>query len=342
MTFVSLRPAIIAALFLLASASEPHAATTIEAVKTRGALTCGVNTGNPGFAVPDSQGHYQGFEVDLCRAIAAAIFGDAGKLKLLPLSSQQRFTALQTGEIDVLSRSATWTLTRDAQLALEFAAVTFYDGQGVMVPTKLGAKSLKELNGASVCILSGSTSELNIADYARANGISFKPIVIESLDQAVETFFSGRCDAYTTDKSGLAAVRASRTNNPADYIILPETISKEPIGLATRKDDPLFADVVRWTMFALIEAEERGITSANVEGFKTSPDPNVQRLLGITPGMGAALGLSEHWAYDAIKAVGNYGEIFARNLGPATPLAMDRGLNDLWTKGGLIYALPIR
>ncbi|HWK45539.1 MAG TPA: amino acid ABC transporter substrate-binding protein [Stellaceae bacterium] len=305
-------------------------------------MACGINTGNPGFALADSQGHFQGFEIDLCRAVAAAILGDPDKIKFSPLSSQQRFTALQSGEIDVLSRSATWTLTRDAQLGLDFAAVTFYDGQGVMVPAKLGIKSLKELNGASVCILSGSTSELNIADYARANGISFKPIVIEGVDPAVESFFSGRCDAYTTDKSGLAAVRASRAGQPGDYVILPETISKEPISLATRKDDPQFSDIVRWTMYALIEAEERGITAATIDSFKTSTDPGVQRLLGVVPGMGAALGLPETWAYTAIKSVGNYGEIFERNLGPKTPLAMDRGLNALWTKGGLLYAPPIR
>jgi general L-amino acid transport system substrate-binding protein len=260
----------------------------------------------------------------------------------VPLTAQQRFTALQSGEVDLLSRNTTWTLLRDSDLGLNFAAVVFYDGQGFMVPKKLGVKSAKELNGATVCVQPGTTTELNLADYFRANKMQFKPVVIEKLDEVENAFFSGRCDAYTTDRSGLAATRAARAPNPDDYVILPEVISKEPLAPAVRQGDDQWNDIVRWVIYALFEAEEKNITAKNVDDMAKSDDPTIKRLLGVTPGMGKALGVDEKWAYNAIKAVGNYGEIFERNVGEGSPLRLDRGPNNLWTHGGLIYAMPIR
>ncbi len=314
----------------------------LEAVKKRGSLICGVTTGVAGFASADSQGKWAGLDVDLCRAVAAAIFGDAGKLKIVPTTAQQRFTALQSGEVDLLARNTTWTLTRDTALGFDFTSINYYDGQGFMVPKKLGVKSAKELNGATVCVAPGTTTELNLADYFRANKMTFKPVVIEKLEEVRAAFFAGRCDVYTTDASALYSTRAANAPNPDDYIILPEIISKEPLGPLVRHGDNQFADIVRWTLFAQIEAEEYGITSKNIDEMMKSDNPTIKRILGVTPGMGKALGVDETWVYNIIKQVGNYGESFDRNVGMGSPLKIDRGLNALWTKGGLQYAPPIR
>ena len=270
------------------------------------------------------------------------MLGDASKVKYVPLNAQQRFTALQSGEVDLLSRNTTWTQQRDTALGLNFAAVTFYDGQGFMVPKKLNVKSAKELNGATVCVQPGTTTELNLADYFRATKMTFRPVVIQELADVEKAFFEGRCDVYTTDASGLASTRAAKSGNPADFVILPELISKEPLGPVVRHGDDEWFDIVKWTVYALFEAEERGVTAANAEEMKKNTDPNVQRLLGVTPGMGKNLGLDEEWAVRAIKAVGNYGEVFERNVGRNTPLKLERGLNALWTQGGLMYAMPFR
>jgi general L-amino acid transport system substrate-binding protein len=326
----------------VALASAAQAGETFDKVKKAGVLTCGVNTGLAGFGQPDNQGKYTGLDIDICRAIAAAMFGDAEKVKYLPLTAQQRFTALQSGEVDILSRNTTWTLQRDTELGLNFGPVVYYDGQGFMVPKKLGVKSAKELNGATICVQPGTTTELNLADYFRANKMSFKPLVIEKLDEVQNAYFSGRCDVFTTDRSGLAATRIARAPNPDDHVILPEVISKEPLAPAVRQGDDQWHDVVDWVVYALFEAEEKGITAKNVDEMAKSDDPNIKRMLGVTPGMGKALGLDEKWAYNAIKAVGNYGEIFDRNVGRDSPLKLDRGINALWTHGGLMYAMPIR
>src|SRR6185437_7407919 len=319
-----------------------QAGATLDAVKKNGAVSCGVSTGLQGFSLADSQGRYAGLDVDICRMVAAAVLGDAGKVKYVPLSSQQRFTAIQSGEVDILSRTTTWTLQRDTQLGLNFAPVVFYDGQGFMVPKKLGLKSAKELKGATVCVQPGTTTELNLADFFRANKLDFKPVVIEKLEEVEAAYFSVRCDAYTTDRSGLAATRIGKAANPDDHVILPEVISKEPLAPAVRHGDDEWFDIVKWTVYASIEAEEDGITSKNVDEKTKSDDPNVKRLLGVTPGMGKAMGLDEKWAYNLIKQVGNYGEVFDRNVGKDSPLKLERGLNDLWTRGGLMYSMPVR
>jgi general L-amino acid transport system substrate-binding protein len=295
-----------------------------------------------GFASADSQGKWTGLDVDTCRAIAAAIFGDADKVKYVPTTAQQRFTALQSGEVDLLVRTTTWTLTRDTALGFDFTGVNYYDGQGFMVNKKLGVKSAKELNGATVCVQPGTTTELNLADYFRANKMTFKPVVIEKVEETRAAFFSGRCDVFTTDASGLYSTRAANAPNPDDYIILPEIISKEPLGPLVRHGDNQFADIVRWTLFAQIEAEEYGITSKNVDEMLKSDNPTIKRILGVTPGMGKALGVDEKWVYNIIKQVGNYGEMFERNVGMGSPLKIARGQNALWTQGGLQYAPPIR
>jgi general L-amino acid transport system substrate-binding protein len=319
------------------------AGNNLDAVKTRGALICGVAAGGlAGFMAADSQGKWKGLDIDVCRAVAAAIFGDSEKVKYVPVSPQQRFTALQSGEVDMLSNNTTWTLTRDTALGLDFTGVTYYDGQGFMVPKTLGVKSAKELNGATICVPSGSTTELNIADYFRANKMSFKPVIIEDADQIRAAFFSGRCDVYTGDRARLYATRAANATNPDDYLILPEIISKEPLGPLVRHGDNQFADVVRWAQYAMIEAEEYGITSKNVDEMLKSENPSIKRILGVTPGMGKALGVDERWVYTIVKQVGNYGEAFDRNLGMGSPLKIDRGINKLWTEGGLQYAPPIR
>ena len=317
----------------------------LDSIRARGALICGVGQGTAGFMMADSQGKWVGLDVDVCRAVAAAIFGDAEKVKYVPLSSQQRFTALQSGEVDILSNNTTDTLTRDTALGLDFTAVTYYDGQGFLVNKKLGVKSARELNGATVCVLPGSTTELNLADYFRANKMTFKPVVIEKVEEVRAAFFSGRCDVYTNDSSSLYATRAANVPPPAkpeDFIVLPEIISKEPLAPAVRHGDNQFADIVRWSLFAMLEAEEYGITSKNVDEMLKSDNPSIKRILGVTPGMGKALGVDEKWVYNIVKQVGNYGESFERNVGQGSPLKIDRGLNKLWTQGGLQYSPPIR
>ncbi|UEM19222.1 amino acid ABC transporter substrate-binding protein [Skermanella mucosa] len=330
------------ALAIALGSGAASAGPTLNAVKQKGFVQCGVNTGLPGFSNPDSQGNWTGLDVDFCRAVAAAIFGDAKAVRFTPLSAQQRFTALQSGEIDILSRNTTWTLTRDTSLGLNFAPTTFYDGQGFMVPKALGVSSAAELSGATVCVQPGTTTELNLADYFRAKGMQFQPVVIESFDEVNAAFFSGRCDVYTTDASGMASIRSTLAPNPDDYIILPELISKEPLGPAVRHGDDEFYDIVKWTVYATIEAEEKGVNSGNVDEMLKSQDPTIQRLLGSNPGVGQALGLDEKWAYNVIKTVGNYGEIFERNVGVKTALKLERGPNALWTNGGLMYAMPVR
>jgi len=335
----------VAAATLIGAAGTAHAGKDLDAVKARGQLICGVSTGVAGFALADSQGKWTGLDVDVCRAVAAAILGDSEKVKYVPTTAQQRFTALQSGEVDMLSRTTTWTLTRDTALGFDFTGINYYDGQGFMVNKKLGVKSAKELNGATICVAPGTTTELNLADYFRANKMTFKPVVIEKVDEIRAAFFSGRCDVYTTDSSALAATRAANVPPPAkpdDFVILPEIISKEPLAPAVRHGDNQFADIVRWTQYAMLEAEEYGITSKNVDEMLKSENPTIKRILGTTPGMGKALGVDEKWVYNIVKQVGNYGESFDRNVGPGSLLKIDRGLNKLWTQGGLQYGMPIR
>ena len=318
-----------------------QAGKDLDAVKKKGFVQAGVNGGVFGFGMPDEKGVWKGLDVDTARAVAAAIFGDADKVKFTPLTAQQRFTALQSGEIDLLTRNATRTLTRETQLGLNFVAVNYYDGQGFMVPKNLGVKSAKELDGATVCVLPGTTTEQNAADYFRTNKMAWKPVVIESTTELAKTFFAGRCDVLTSDASQLAGTRAVAPN-PKDYIILPEIISKEPLAPAVRHGDDQFRDIVDFSVLAMINAEELGITSQNVDEMMKSSDPAIQRFLGVSPGNGAALGLDEKWAYNIIKQVGNYGEVFERNVGVNTTLGLERGLNALWTNGGLMYSPPFK
>ena len=331
-----------AALLLVVAAGPALAGPTLDKVKKAGYVTCGVNTGLAGFSMADREGRYTGLDVDTCRAVAAAVLGDATKAKFVPATAQQRFTLLQSGEIDILTRNTTWTLTREGDLGFVFAPVTYYDGQGFMVSKQSGVKSAKELNGATVCVQSGTTTDLNLSDYFRTNKMSFKPLVIEKLDEAENAFFSGRCDAYTTDRSGLAASRAAKATNPDDYVILPEVISKEPLAPAVRQGDDEWLNIVKWSVYAMINAEEKGVDSKNVDAMKKSEDPEVQRMLGAIPGMGKSLHLDEAWAYTIIKQVGNYGEVFERNVGKSSPLKLERGINALWNQGGLMYAMPVR
>jgi general L-amino acid transport system substrate-binding protein len=328
-----------AALTMVISANHADAQSTLDAVKAKGFIQCGVNSSVPGFSAPDSQGVWRGIDVDVCKAVAAAVFGDANKVRYTPTTAQQRFTALQSGEVDMLSRNTTWTLARDTSLGLDFVGVNFYDGQGFMVARKLNVKSAKELNGATICVQPGTTTELNLTDYFRANKMNFTPVVIEKLDEVEAAFFSGRCDAYTTDVSGLASTRAVKAANPNDYVILPEVISKEPLGPAVRHGDNRWADIVRWSYNAMLEAEELGIDSKNVDSMLNSPNPNIQRFVGKTGGLGQMLGVSDQWSYNIIKQVGNYAESYERNI---TPLGIERGINKLWKDGGLQYSPPIR
>jgi general L-amino acid transport system substrate-binding protein len=316
-----------------------QAQSTFDAVKSKGYVQCGVNTGLAGFAQPDSKGEWKGLDVDMCRAVAAAMFGDAKKVRYTPLTAQQRFTALQSGEVDMLARNTTWTITRDTSLGLNFAGVNFYDGQGFMVPKKLGVKSAKQLNGATVCVQPGTTTELNLADYFRANRMTFKPVVIEKLEEVNNAYFSGRCDVLTTDVSGLVSVRGSRAPNPADHVILPEVISKEPLGPVVRHGDDRWFDVVKWSLNAMIEAEELGLTSKNIDQQASSTNPSIQRFIGASGDIGKMLALDNKWAYNIVKQVGNYGESYEENL---KPLGFERGVNELWTKGGIMYAPPLR
>ena len=315
---------------------------TLETVKKRGHLKCGVSQGLPGFSSTDSKNNWQGIDVDYCRALAAVIFKDSKKVKYVPLSSKERFTALQSGEIDILSRNTTYTLSRDASLGVDFIGVVYYDGQGMMVKKDLGVKSALELDGATICVNSGTTTELNIADYFRANSMKYKLVSFEKSDEVVAAYDSGRCDVYTTDQSGLYAQRI-KLKKPADHTVLPEVISKEPLGPAVRHGDNEWADLSRWTLYALIEAEEFGVSSKNVDKLvKSSKDPGVRRLLGVESNLGGKIGTDKQWAYRIISQVGNYGEIFERNLGKNTTLGISRGLNALWKDGGLQYAMPVR
>jgi general L-amino acid transport system substrate-binding protein len=327
-------------LAVLALAALPvYGQSTLDAVKGKGFVQCGVNTGLAGFSQPDSRGVWKGIDVDLCRAVAAAVFGDSSKVRYTPLTAQQRFTALQSGEVDILARNTTWTITRDTSLGLNFVGVNYYDGQGFMVPKKLNVKSAKQLNGATICVQPGTTTELNLADYFRANKMSFKPVVIEKLEEVLNAYFAGRCDVFTTDVSGLVSTRASRAPNPSDHVILPEVISKEPLGPAVRHGDDRWFDVVKWSLMAMMEAEELGLTSKNIDGQMASTNPSIQRFVGATGDIGKMLGLDNKWAYNVVKQVGNYAESFDANL---TPLGFERGLNRLWTQGGILYPIPLR
>jgi len=331
---------VVLVLVLLATGGTAVGAT-LDEVRARGVLTVGVNAGVAGFSMPDDKGIWKGLDVDTAKAIAAAVFGDANKVKYVPLTAVQRLPALQSKEVDVLCRNTTATLTRETVNGLNFVHVNYYDGQGFLISKKMNVKSAKQLKGATVCVLPGTTTEMNAADFFRKNGMPWKPVVIENNAELNKAFFAGRCDCLTSDASQLAAIR-SVAPNPGDYIILPEIISKEPLSPAVRHGDDQWYDIANWSVMALIEAEEMGITSKNVDEMLKSTDPQVQRFLGVSPGFGKALGLDEKFAYNIIKQVGNYGEVFDRNVGPKTPLGLERGLNDLWTSGGLMYAIPFR
>ncbi len=314
---------------------------TLDTVKARGMLACGVNTGIAGFSAPDDKGQWYGLDVDVCRAVAAAIFKDASKVKFVPLSAKERFTALQSGEIDLLSRNTTWTMSRDTSAGLNFTGVTYYDGQGFMVKMSLGVSSAKELSGATVCVQTGTTTELNLADFFRKQKLEYKPVVFEKLDETLAAYNTDRCDVFTSDLSQLYAERL-KLGNPSNHIVLPEVISKEPLGPAVRQGDPGWANLVRWSLYAMINAEELGVTQANVDSMLASTNPEVRRLLGKEGDFGRGIGVDNDWAYQIIKQVGNYGESFERNVGSGSRLNIARGLNKLWKDGGLQYAPPIR
>ncbi len=335
-----LKIGVLAAALLLPVLAQ--ASPTVDAIKKRGELICGVSQGSAGLSSVDAQGHWQGLDVDVCRALAAATLGSPDKVRYVPLSSQQRFTALQSGEIDVLSRNTTITSSRDDGLGISSTAIVFYDGQGFLVPKKLGVKHATELDGAQVCVQPGTVNEQNLVDYFKKNKLSYHPVVIENLVELEQAFYAGRCDVYLSDVSTLAASRAARAKNPDDFVILPERINKSPLGPFVRQNDPSWAATVKWTVNAVVEAEELGITSTNVDQLQNSQDAQVRRLLGTDPGIGKNFGLDDRWAYRAIKAVGNYGEIWDRNLGTNTPLKLARGLNAQWDKGGLLYSPPFQ
>ncbi len=341
-----LKPLILASVFGLSAVAA--SAATLDDVKAKGFIQCGSNPGLTGFGVPDDQGNWTGFDVDFCRAIAAAVFGDPTKVKFSPLNAKERFTALQSGAIDVLSRNSTWTMSRDTTLGLTFAAVTYYDGQGFMVPNKLNVKSAKELNGASVCVQTGTTTELNLADYFKANKMEYKVVAFEKNEEVLKAYQEGRCDVYSTDQSGLYA-EVLKFTNPADHMVLPEIISKEPLGPVVRQGDAQWFNIVKWVHGAMVNAEEFGVTSKNVDEMKTSTNPEIQRLLSVKVknpdgtdadnDFGKGLGLGPDWAYNIVKMVGNYGEVFDKNL---AQLKIARGKNALWNQGGLQFAAPIR
>lgn len=327
----------------LAGLTSAHAGKTIDTIKQRDQISIGISSGVPGFSAADSKGQWSGLDVDVGKAIAAALLGDASKVKWVPLVSQQRFTALQSGEVDVLSRNTSVTLTRDASMGLAFTAVVFYDGQGFMVPAKTKVTSAKQLKGATVCVQAGTTSEKNMTDFSRIHKLNLKPVVFDKFDAANAAYFAGRCQAYTTDASGLASVRAKEAKDSKEHVILTDLISKEPLGPLVRRGDDEWLAVVRWVVHGLVEAEENGITQANVDKLKAeTTDPTIGRLLGKTEDTGKLLGLDKEWLVRAIKAVGNYGEIYERNVGEKTPVGLARGKNKLWTDGGLMYALPVR
>jgi len=333
--------ACILALAVVFAAQSATAQTTLKAVKSRGILNCGAHGSLAGFGLPDAQGKWTGLDVDVCRAIAAAIFNDPTKVKFVPLTAKDRFTALQSGEVDVLSRNTTWTISRDTSLGLNFTGVDYYDGQGFMVHKALKVNSALELNGASVCVQQGTTTELNLADYFRAHKMQLKTVTFATANEAVKAYDAGRCDTYTTDASGLYAERL-RLSNPDDNIVLPEIISKEPLGPVVRHGDDQWFDIVKWVLFAMINAEELGITQKNVGDMMKSSNPAIKRFVGTEGNYGEQLGLTKDWAVRIVKAVGNYGEAFERNVGKSSPLKIDRGLNKLWNQGGIQYAPPIR
>ena len=334
--------AVAATLLATGALAQPQApGPTLAAVKQRDILVCGTSTGAAGFSVPDSRGEYRGLDSDLCRATAAAVLGDATKIRWVPLTGTARLPALQSGQVDVLIRTTTWTQVRDTANGLNFTVINFYDGQGFLLRKSLGLKRATELQGASICVTAGSTNELNLADWARINKVDYRPVVFEQNDEARRAYLSGRCDAYSTDASQLAGLRSSFPD-PEEHVILPDIISKEPHAPVVRHGDDQWFDIIRWTVFALLAAEELGVTQANVEAQRDSPNPEIRRLLGLTGDHGPLMGLDRAWAFNAIKAVGNYGEIFERNLGMGSAVKLSRGLNDLWTRGGLMYAPPVR
>ena len=336
---VQLLSALAGTALALAMASSAFAGT-LEDVKAKGFLQCGVNTGLPGFGNPDASGNWTGLDVDYCRAIAAAVFADPTKVKLTPLDAKQRFTALQSGEVDVLIRNTTWTMSRDTGLGFTFAGINYYDGQGFMVKKSLGVKSAKELDGASICLQSGTDTEYNLSDYFKQNGLKYTPIAFEKLPEVLAAFDAGRCDGYTTDSSGLYANRL-QLKNPNDYVILPEVISQEPLGPVVRQNDAAWLNVVKWSHMALLDAEQLGVNKANVDDMLKSDNPAIQRLLGVSGDFGKPMGLDPKWAYNIIKALGNYGEIFEKNVGSGSRLKIERGYNRLWSAGGLQYGVPI-
>ena len=330
-----------AALTLLTLVPLRAAEDTLQVVKQRGYVKCGVSQGLPGFSNPDDKGNWNGIDVDLCRAVAAAVFGTDEKVKFTPLSAKERFTALQSGEVDLLARNTTWSMHRDTALGVDFTGVNYYDGQGFMVRAELGITSTKELDGASLCTNLGTTTELNAADYFRTHNMQYEMVAFEKADEAVSAYNAGRCDAYTTDQSALYAQRLKLTD-PKAHIVLPQIISKEPLGPVVRQGDDQWGDIVRWSHNAMLNAEELGVTSSNVEAMKSSSNPSVKRLLGLDGSFGANMGISNNWAYHIIRTVGNYAETFERNVGKDTPLGIARGVNALWKDGGLQYAPPIR
>ena len=323
------------------SAAPASAQATLDAVKKRGKILCGVSPVAPGFSYADDKGVRRGFDTDLCRAISAAVFGDSEKVDFIPLNTNVRFQALQSGEVDILSRQTTWSFTRDTSLGLDFGPVTFYDGQGLMVPAKLGVKSAAELANAAICLLPGTTTLQNLEDYFRPKNVKYESVVFENSDEWRNAFFTGRCDAITTDRSDLASVRAI-ASDPAAYVILPETISKEPLAPVVRQNDSNWRDIVSWVVYAQFAAEEKGIKSSNVDTFLKSEDPEIQRMMGVNGDFGKMLGLDAKWSYNVIKTMGNYAEMFDRNVGPNTRLGLTRGPNKLWTEGGLLYSPPFR
>ncbi|NWE18968.1 amino acid ABC transporter substrate-binding protein [Pseudomonas sp. P7548] len=327
---------------VLGASGLAQAGATLDAIHKKGFIQCGVSDGIPGFSVPDKNGKQQGIDVDVCHAVAAAVFGDAGKVRFTPTNGKERLAALQSGEIDILSRSTTWTSSRDAGMGLVFTGVTYYDGAGFMVNKKLGVSSATELDGASICIQAGTTTELNTSDFFRSRGLKFTPITFDTSEETAKALQAGRCDVITADKSQLNAQRSQMTT-PSDFVILPETISKEPMGPSVRRGDDEWFSIVRWTLFAMLNAEEAGVTSANVEAqAKATKNPDVARLLGADGEYGKDLKLPRDWVVQVVKQVGNYGEVFNRAFGPGTPLAIDRGLNNLWNNGGIQYAPPVR
>jgi len=331
------------ALLLGLTAAVPtlsHAGTLEDVIK-EDVLKCGVSTGIPGFSAADSKGVWVGLDVDFCKSVASAVLGDASKVKYFPLTAKERFTALQSGEIDVLARATTWTITRDASLGLNFAGVNYYDGQGFLVSNKLGIKSAKELDGATFCIQAGTTTELNLTDYFKANGMEYKAVTYDTSGQTIDGFKKGRCDAVTSDASQLYGLKL-KMDDPTSVSVLPEIISKEPLGPVVRQGDDPWFNIIRWTLFATIEAEELGVSSSNVEAMLKSDNPGIQRLLGTADKIGENLGLKTDWAYQVVKQVGNYGESFDKNVGKDSPVLIDRGINKLWNQGGLMYPMPIR